>query len=61
MGRRTLFTDERVDGLYIGEGSGGDNTLRARVIRELVDEIRALRRELGSPMLAGDGPEREQR
>ena len=61
MARRTLLTDERLDGLYIGEGFGGDSTLRARVIRELVDEIRALRRELGSPTPDDGGPEREQR
>jgi len=39
--------DARLDALYDGEGFGGDRTMRARVIRELIDEIRALRRQTG--------------
>jgi ribosomal protein L19E len=38
--------DSRLDSLYGAEGFGGDKTMRAKVIRELIDEIRALRREL---------------
>ena len=42
----TSLTDDRLAALYVGEGFGGDNTMRAKVIRELVDEIRSLRAEL---------------
>jgi hypothetical protein len=37
--------DERLAALYDGEGMGGVRTMRARVIRELIDEIRRLRAE----------------
>ena len=40
------MTDERLDSLYEADGFGGETTLRAKVIRELIDEIRQLRREL---------------
>jgi hypothetical protein len=40
------LTDSRLDSLYGAEGFGGEKTMRAKVIRELIDEIRALRREL---------------
>ena len=40
------LTDERLAALYVGEGFGGNTTMRAKVIRELIDEIRALRAEL---------------
>jgi hypothetical protein len=39
-------TDARLDLLYGADGFGGEKTMRARVIRELIDEIRALRRRL---------------
>lgn len=39
------LTDDRLNSLYTGEGFGGETTMRAMVIRELIDEIRALRRE----------------
>ncbi len=39
----TRLTEERLTALYGGEGMGGERTARARVIRELIDEIRALR------------------
>lgn len=45
--RPTRLTDERLAALYTGDGFGGDKTMRAKVIRELIDEIRALRVELG--------------
>lgn len=38
--------EHRLDLLYNAEGFGGETTLRAKVIRELIDEIRALRAEL---------------
>jgi hypothetical protein len=42
------FTEERLDALYVAEGFGGDTTMRAKVIRELIDEVRSLRSELRS-------------
>ena len=53
MERRTRLTDERLAALYAGDGFGGDQTMRAKVIRELIDGIRALRVELGR---RPDGP-----
>jgi len=44
--RVSPLTDSRLDSLYVSEGFGGEKTMRAKVIRELIDEIRALRREL---------------
>lgn len=46
MGRASSLTEERLRLIYEGEGFGGEKTMRAKVIRELIDEIRALRREL---------------
>jgi ribosomal protein L19E len=46
MDRVSSFPDSRLESLYKGEGFGGAKTMRAKVIRELIDEIRALRREL---------------
>jgi hypothetical protein len=40
---QTKLTDARLAALYSGEGFGGDNTMRAKVVRELIDEIRMLR------------------
>lgn len=37
------LTDERLRGIETGEGLGGERTARARVIVELVSEIRRLR------------------
>ena len=48
MARSSNLTDERLAALYVGEGFGGNNTMRAKVIRELIDEIRALRTELAA-------------
>jgi hypothetical protein len=39
------LTDERLRSLYLNKEFGGGNTMRAKVIRELIDEIRALRLE----------------
>jgi hypothetical protein len=41
--RPSRLTDERLDALYKADGFGGDSTMRAKVFRELIDEIRALR------------------
>jgi hypothetical protein len=46
VGRASSLTEERLRLIYEGEGFGGEKTMRAKVIRELIDEIRALRREL---------------
>jgi hypothetical protein len=37
------LTDERLASLYEAEGFGGETTMRAKVIRELIDEVRRLR------------------
>jgi hypothetical protein len=39
----STLDDARLESLYNAEGFGGDRTMRARVIRELIDEIRDLR------------------
>lgn len=44
--RRSSLPDERLASLYDADGFGGEKTMRAKVIRELIDEIRALRDEL---------------
>jgi len=46
MARVSALTDTRLASLYESEGFGGEKTMRAKVIRELIDEIRALRHEL---------------
>jgi len=48
MVRRSTLTEERLASLYDGDGFGGEKTMRAKVIRELIDEIRLLRGELDS-------------
>jgi hypothetical protein len=53
MSRTSSLTDARLDLLYNSTGFGGETTMRAKVIRELIDEIRALRREL-QDVAAGD-------
>ncbi len=50
------LTEERLALLYNGEGFGGEKTMRARVIRELIDEIRVLRSELLQAETGQDGP-----
>ncbi len=47
---------ERLTLLYDAEGFGGEKTMRARVIRELIDEIRVLRSELLQAETDQDGP-----
>lgn len=46
MRRPSPLTDERLQSLYDADGFGGEKTMRAKVIRELIDEIKALRIEL---------------
>jgi hypothetical protein len=46
--RSTKLPEARLASLYDGAGFGGETTQRAKVIRELIDEIRQLRAELGS-------------
>ncbi len=40
------MTEARLFSIYECEGLGGETTMRAKVIRELIDETRVLRREL---------------
>ena len=46
MAKASSLPDGRLQLIYEGEGLGGEKTMRAKVIRELVDEIRALRQDL---------------
>ena len=46
MAHPSGLTEERLASLYNAEGFGGEKTMRAKVIRELIDEIRVLRSEL---------------
>ena len=54
VARVTGLTDERLDSLYEADGFGGETTMRAKVIRELIDEIRQLRQERDTPQRAAD-------
>jgi hypothetical protein len=51
------FTDARLDSLYDSEGFRGDQTMRAKVIRELIDEIRGLRGQLTKEEVRPEGSE----
>jgi len=42
----TKLPEERLRLLYDGDDFGGETTMRARVTRELIEEIRALRAEV---------------
>lgn len=46
--RASRLTDERLASLSAADDFGGAKTMRAKVIRELINEIRALRDELAS-------------
>jgi hypothetical protein len=46
MTHPSRLTEDRLASLYAAEGFGGEKTMRAMVIRELIDEIRVLRSEL---------------
>lgn len=48
MQRPSSLTDERLASLYDADGFGGEKTMRAKVIRELIDEIRGLRGQLAT-------------
>ena len=54
--RLTGLTDARLDLLYEADGFGGEKTMRAKVVRELIDEIRALRLELRDGADEGSTP-----
>ncbi|HUP86849.1 MAG TPA: hypothetical protein VM143_14420 [Acidimicrobiales bacterium] len=58
MRRASGLTDERLNSLYQADGFGGEKTMRAKVIRELIDEIRQLRHELVKRPGAGPGQPR---
>ena len=38
MARSISLTDDRLTALYVGEAFGGNNTMKAKVIRELIDD-----------------------
>src|SRR4051812_5963400 len=46
MHRASQLPETRLTALYDAHDFGGEKTMRAKVIRELIDEIRLLRREL---------------
>jgi hypothetical protein len=46
MVQTSRLTDDRLKSLYLNKEFGGGNTIRAKVIPELIDEIRALRLEV---------------
>jgi hypothetical protein len=50
------LTDERLTSLYTAEDFGGSKTMRGRVIRELIDEIRDLRRSEPASADAQESP-----
>jgi hypothetical protein len=56
MAHPSGLTEERLTLLYDAEGFGGETTMRAKVIRELIDEIRVLRSELRQAETDKDGP-----
>jgi hypothetical protein len=56
MAHPSGLTEERLTSLYDAEGFGGEKTMRAKVIRELIDEIRVLRSELLEAETHQDGP-----
>ena len=55
MAHPSGLTEERLTSLYEAEGFGGEKTMRAKVIRELIDEIRVLRSELRQAETDQDG------
>jgi hypothetical protein len=46
MTRVSSLPKARLQSLYAAQDVGGEKTMRAKLIRELIDEIRELRREL---------------
>lgn len=56
VAERSKFTEERLASLYEAEGFGGETTMRARVIRELIHEIRVLRAEASASPLGRPHP-----
>lgn len=61
MRRVSTLTDSRLDGLYEADGFGGEKTMRAKVIRELIDEVRLLRHELDAATVVGRPSQGESR
>ncbi len=56
MAHPSGLTEERLALLYDAEGFGGETTIRAKVVRELIDEIRLLRSELIDAEARPEGP-----
>ncbi len=46
IARSSRLTEARLDSLYNSDGFGEEKTIRARVIRALIDEIRSLRAQI---------------
>ncbi|MGH9185776.1 MAG: hypothetical protein ACRD0U_08205 [Acidimicrobiales bacterium] len=55
MARASTLTGSRLAALYEGDGFGGEKTMHAKVTRELIDEIRALRHEVDKSDAAPPG------
>lgn len=55
MERVSKLTEPRLNSLYEADSFGGEKTMRAKVIRELIDEIRTLRRELVEARTVSEG------
>jgi hypothetical protein len=60
MAKPTKLPEARLASLYEAPGFGGETTQRAKVIRELIDEIRRLRVEVDEPG-PGSGVSRTER
>jgi hypothetical protein len=56
MAHPSGLTEERPTSLYTGEGFGAEKTMRAKVIRELIDEIRVPRSDLRQAETRQDPP-----
>lgn len=61
MARVSRLPEARLEGLYDAADFGGEKTMRARVIRELIDEIRALRRDLAAASVPPEGRSADER
>jgi hypothetical protein len=55
----SALPEARLESLYDAPDFGGEKTMRARVIRELIDEIRTLRLDLARASDPTEFPERK--
>lgn len=56
--RASKLPETRLASLYVADDFGGEKTMRAKVIRELIDEIRMLRKEIASSTASVEPPAR---